>query len=47
MPEALVRDQAAQLRLHVSLMAQRFGVSNRAMQLRLDLLGLLPDYMRR
>jgi hypothetical protein len=47
MPEALVRDQAAQLRLHVSVLAERFGVSNLAMRVRLDSLGLLPDYMRR
>jgi Zn-dependent peptidase ImmA (M78 family) len=47
MPEALVRDQAARLRLHVSVMAERFGVSNLAMRVRLESLGLLPDYMRR
>lgn len=47
MPEALVRDQANELRLNVRLMAQRFGVSGLAMQVRLESLSLLPDYMRR
>lgn len=47
MPEALVRDQAKLLQLNVRLMAQRFGVSGLAMQVRLESLSLLPDYMRR
>ena len=47
MPEALVRDQAKELLLNVRLMAQRFGVSGPAMQVRLESLDLLPDYMRR
>ena len=47
MPEALVRAHAEELRLNVNLLAERFGVSGLAMQVRLESLGLLPDYMRR
>jgi Zn-dependent peptidase ImmA (M78 family) len=46
MPEKLVRDQAAAARLSIPLLAHRFGVSMPAMQVRLDSLGLLPEYMR-
>ncbi|MEJ7784895.1 MAG: ImmA/IrrE family metallo-endopeptidase [Solirubrobacteraceae bacterium] len=47
MPEPLVRAQAEELRLNVRLLAGRFGVSVLAMQVRLESLNLLPDYMRR
>jgi hypothetical protein len=47
MPEALVRAQAKELRLNVRLLAGRFGVSVVAMQVRLESLDLLPDYMCR
>jgi hypothetical protein len=47
MPEALVRELAAATRLSIPLMARRFGVSAPAMQVRLQTLSLLPDYMRR
>ncbi|XAY07878.1 transcriptional regulator [Paraconexibacter sp. AEG42_29] len=46
MPEALLRREAAELQLNVRLLAQRFGVSAPAMQVRLSTLQLLPDYMR-
>ncbi len=47
MPEQLVRELAGAVRLSVPLMARRFGVSVPAMQVRLQALNLLPDYMRR
>lgn len=47
MPEERVRELAARTRLSVPLLARRFGVSAPAMQLRLETLDLLPDYMRR
>jgi Zn-dependent peptidase ImmA (M78 family) len=47
MPPDLVRAQARELRLNVAVMAQRFGVSGIAMQVRLEVLSLLPDYMQR
>lgn len=47
MPADLVREQAKELRLNVKLLAQRFGVSEMAMQVRLEVLSLLPDYMQR
>lgn len=47
MPELLVRELAAGTRLSVPLLARRFGVSVPAMQVRLQTLDLLPDYMRR
>ena len=47
MPEAAVREQAARLRLSIPALARRFGVSAPAMQVRLEVLDLLPDYMRR
>lgn len=46
MPEKLVRDQAAATRLNIPLLSDRFEVSMPAMQIRLDVLGLLPEYMR-
>lgn len=46
MPEPSVRDQAARLRLSIPALARRFGVSAPAMQVRLEVLDLLPDYMR-
>ena len=47
MPEPLVREEATLARLSVPLLARRFGVSASAMQVRLETLNLLPDYMRR
>lgn len=47
MPEAAVRAEASKLKLNVALLAQRFGVSGPAMQVRLESLHLLPDYMKR
>ena len=47
MPEAAVREHAARVRLSVPALARRFGVSAPAMQVRLEVLDLLPDYMRR
>ena len=47
MPEPLVRQCAADLRLNVRVLAARFGVSVAAMQVRLETLRLLPDYMIR
>lgn len=46
MPEALVRSEAASLRLNVHALARRFGVSVPAMKVRLGALDLLPLYMR-
>jgi Zn-dependent peptidase ImmA (M78 family) len=46
MPEKLVRDQAAAVRVNVPLLADRFGVSAPAMKIRLDVLDLLPEYMK-
>lgn len=46
MPEAHVRAQAEQTLLNIPLLARRFGVSARAMQIRLETLQMLPDYMR-
>jgi hypothetical protein len=47
MPESAVRRQAIELRLNVRVLAARFCVSATAMQVRLEALGLLPDYMLR
>lgn len=47
MPEQLVRAEAPKLKLNVALLAERFGVSGPAMQVRLESLNLLPDYMKR
>jgi hypothetical protein len=47
MPAPLVRRCAADLRLNVRVLAARFGVSVAAMQVRLETLRLLPDYMLR
>lgn len=47
MPEVAIRAQAARLRLSIPALARRFGVSAQAMQVRLEVLDLLPDYMRR
>ena len=47
MPEALVRVEAPEHRLNVKVLADRFGVSVRAMQVRLESLELMPDYMKR
>jgi hypothetical protein len=47
MPEAAVREHAARVRLSIPALARRFGVSAHAMQVRLEVLDLLPDYMRR
>lgn len=46
MPHELVIHEAERLRLNVLALAKLFEVSKQAMQLRLSLLGLLPDYMR-
>jgi hypothetical protein len=47
MPEAMLRDAAVSARLSVPHLAKRFGVSARAMQVRLQSLNLLPGYMHR
>ncbi len=47
MPETAVRREAARLRLSVPALARQFGVSALAMQVRLETLDMLPDYMRR
>lgn len=47
MPESSVREQAPRLRLSIPALARRFGVSADAMQVRLEVLDLLPEYMRR
>jgi len=47
MPEPLVSGCAEELRLNVRVLAARFGVSVAAMQVRLETLRLLPDYMLR
>jgi IrrE N-terminal-like domain len=47
MPEAMVRAAAPEHRLNVKVLADLFGVSGPAMQVRLEDLHLLPDYMRR
>jgi hypothetical protein len=47
MPEPLVRREAPALRYSVPALAKRFGVSAQAMQVRLEVLDLLPSYMRR
>jgi predicted transcriptional regulator len=46
MPEALVRREAAALRLNVHALARRFEVSLPAMKVRLQQLSLLPAYMQ-
>jgi hypothetical protein len=46
MPEAHVRAEAEEARLNIPLLARRFGVSARAMQIRLETLQMLPDYMK-
>lgn len=47
MPEALLRNEAPRHRLNVQILADRFGVSGAAMQVRLESLNMLPDYMKR
>lgn len=47
MPEEILRREAERSRLSVPLLARRFGVSGAAMQVRLEVLGLIPDYMHR
>jgi antirestriction protein ArdC len=46
MPRELVRAEAERARLSVPALAKRFGVSAAAMQVRLEVLELLPAYMR-
>jgi len=46
MPESLVRRDAPACRYSVPALARRFGVSVAAMQVRLEALQLLPNYMR-
>jgi IrrE N-terminal-like domain len=46
MPEGLVRPLARELKLNIPALANRFEVSVPAMRIRLDSLGLLPEYMR-
>ena len=47
MPESTLRRVAPELRFSVPALARQFGVSAIAMQVRLEVLDLLPDYMRR
>lgn len=46
MPDALVRREAAALRLNIHALARRFEVSPPAMKVRLSQLALLPSYMQ-
>jgi hypothetical protein len=46
MPADLVRREASKVNLNVALLARRFDVSGPAMQVRLESLQLLPDYMK-
>jgi len=45
MPEDLLRRQVSESGLNVLALASRFGVSGQAMQIRLETLRLLPDYL--
>jgi hypothetical protein len=45
MPEALVRREVRDRGLNVVALARSFGVSGQAMQIRLETLRLLPDYL--
>lgn len=47
MPADLVRNEAEKARLSVPALAKTFAVSAAAMQVRLEVLDLLPAYMRR
>ena len=47
MPAELVRERAAACRYSVPVLAREFGVSGAAMQVRLEVLNVLPSYMRR
>ena len=47
MPAALIRREAPDCRFSVPALALRFGVSAQAMQVRLEVLNVLPSYMRR
>jgi hypothetical protein len=47
MPAELVRAEAPRHHLNVKVLADRFGVSVPAMQVRLESLRLIPDYMKR
>lgn len=47
MPAELVRGEAETARLSVPALAKTFAVSAAAMQVRLEVLDLLPEYMRR
>jgi predicted transcriptional regulator len=47
MPEARLREEAPKHHLNVKVLADRFGVSVAAMQVRLEGLDLMPDYMKR
>lgn len=47
MPDELLREEAPRHRLNVQVLAERFDVSGAAMQVRLESLNLLPDYMKR
>ncbi len=46
MPEELLRHEAEAARISIPLLAKRFDVSARAMQIRLEVLKMLPDYMQ-
>jgi Zn-dependent peptidase ImmA (M78 family) len=47
MPEQRVRERAPACRFSVPVLAREFGVSAIAMQVRLEVLNVLPNYMRR
>lgn len=47
MPTDVVRARAAACKYSVPVLAREFGVSGPAMQVRLEVLDLLPSYMRR
>lgn len=46
MPEGLIRERAEAVRLSVPHLAKQFQVSVAAMQVRLEVLDMLPNYMR-
>ena len=47
MPKELVCREAQKFNVNLALLARRFDVSGPAMQVRLESLDLLPDYMKR
>jgi hypothetical protein len=46
MPEAAVRREAEAVHMSIPVLAKRFDVSARAIQIRLQVLNLIPEYMQ-